>query len=802
MISDWTKSETISEPNEILIKYKGTDGQSKEVTLISTPRSVSTSTTVDINFDDRDGKEQTRTMVSFKKDEKRTTVAAVNAAYIIWRLSNNLGLPYGDVINRTETTYSYVTTTDGPKLVKEQTSEFITEWQLAGSLAIEKYNNYTPTGEQFESTRTVIFYDEWTGQDGRTITRTRTSRWMSLGISQEGSQAKQKELKAIKSFLSATQDVQGANLKAIVDSAKKLIFEGTEVRIETGKIPTPEVPPASELLADQIVNGDDLTDTDGDGIPDWARYDPNDPADIDANGDGISDWVDVASLYDPNNKRDRTDVRNATNNRRTNTDFTLTDQLDFNGISFDPVTGQAIDPVTGWLIDPATGNPIDPATGQPVINPGNSVTAIYEMPFAPDDTVQFVNGIRTLVTGGSEAAAQEFGETEAALDYGHAYGQNIVTSFGEVPSQALSPIYIQMAGIEGAFLLDALSYAWGPDGMVVSSDLMLIGVTGRYSNSIPSSSWLRVPVPVASLKQINTTGTIESNPAKANTISLPNGFSARNPASTLAALPKNGTDIYREWRNGDQLIEPVIRRRTVKLRTSPRIRVTEYAYSLATQTDTVLLTTSPFIRLAGTTPSLTNGTATPTLGATETSPQAAIDAGWTRIVSEPYDDQQVEISGLGFPIIIAGTSYTSMFVTSNGYLTFESAAVVYNNLSALNPNVPKLFFGGRDMSYQAVYKSVDSSIARIRWEGNTSYSATTPNRFIEIAFYKTTDSGTQFIEVRTGDSGSVDNEIFMLATVNTSLVAGTYAGSESYVFSGTNNGNAWTLNTGKHIELQ
>lgn len=649
MAADWSRSETISDPDEIVIAYKGavigTSGgqlvfEQKEVTLISTPRSVNTTYHGPITYTDAEGKQQTREIITRKLDEKRTTIAAVNPAYISWLLTQSLGLPSGDVWNQTETTYEYSITTDGPKVVREVVTDYITECQLAGSLAIEKYFNYEPTVDRFESSRTVTLNDEWTGSNGRTITRRRVSRWTALGLIQEGSQAVQRQLKSIKSFLSATQDLDGAKLQAVVNRAKKLIFEGTEVQIETGKLPVPEMPSGADRIADEIVNGSDTTDLDGDGIPDWAKYDPNDPFDVDTNGDGISDWVDLNSLYE-------------SDERRTNNDFTFDDQLSFQAVDYDSATGLPLDPVTGlpvkaitdFQIDPATGRLINPSTGQPydppivvavdpvtgkplddglglLINPatgqpynpprftrvdpdtgspifaGDSVTADYEMPFAPDDTIEFVDGVRTLVEGNAADAAERFGQAEAALDYGHAYGQNIVTAFGEVPSLTLAPVYVQMAGVEGAFLMDSVSYAWGPEGMVVSSDLMLLGVTGRYGNSTPSASWLRVPVAVANLQQINTSGTVEASPQKANSIAIPGGFDARNPAATLAALPTNGTDVFREWRNGNQLVQPVVRVKRTRLITKATIKVREFPYSLTTEVETHVLMTQPVIVVA------------------------------------------------------------------------------------------------------------------------------------------------------------------------------------------------------------
>lgn len=510
---DWTRSETISTPDEIIIDYTATNAQGqvekKQVILISTPRSINTTEHMTFDYVDSEGKEQTKEVVTRQLEERRTTVAAVNPAYISWRLSNGLGLPSGDVWSVTDSISEYILTSDGPRKVREYVSDYMSEWQLAGSLAIEKYNNFVPTADRFEASRTVSLFDEWKGSDGRIITRTRISRWTALGLIQEGSQAVQRQLRQLKSFLAVAADVDGANLRAIVDSAKKLIFEGTEVQI-------PEMPTSSDRIADEIVNG-----------------------------------TEEAEGTDPNI------------DRRVNNQHYIEGIVTFDETPYDPA--------------------------------GDAVVTTYEMPFAPDDIIEYLGTQRLLVAGQSEEAAKRFGETEAAFDLGHAYGYNIVSSFDNIPSLPLAPVYVQMAEIEGAFLLDSVSYAWGSEGMVVSSDLMLLGVTGRYGSTAPSASWIRIPVDVGDLQSINMAGTIEANPQKANTITLPGNFNPRNPASTIAALPTNGSDVFREWRNGNRLVRPTLQVERNVLTTKPTLRSREFPYSLIPVIETQVLTTQPVL---------------------------------------------------------------------------------------------------------------------------------------------------------------------------------------------------------------
>lgn len=226
-----------------------------------------------------------------------------------------------------------------------------------------------------------------------------------------------------------------------------------------------------------------------------------------------------------------------------------------------------------------------------------TVTATYQMPFAPDDYFYYDSGVRKLHSSGARNAAIKFGQCEAALDIGHAYGQNIVTSFDLTPTLDLAPVYIRLAGIEGAFLLDAPSYAWGPEGMVVSSDLLLIGVTGYDGLSAPAASWLRLPVSPGSIGPAGST-TVEANPAKANTIAIPGGFDVRNLSSVFAALPTNGSDVFREWRDNSVVVPPTLVLESDTIAAGPTVAIVEFGYELDAGTDTETLATGPAVEFA------------------------------------------------------------------------------------------------------------------------------------------------------------------------------------------------------------
>lgn len=221
----------------------------------------------------------------------------------------------------------------------------------------------------------------------------------------------------------------------------------------------------------------------------------------------------------------------------------------------------------------------------------STVSAEYDMPYAPDDYFEYIKKIRKLIRGNATTAAEAFGRTESALDIGHAYGQNIVIGWNDAPTLPLSPVYVQLAGIEGAFLADSVSYAWGPEGMVVSSDLLLLGVSGWYGTSAPSTSWLRLPVPPTGLQQVSA-GTVGTG-VKANSVPLPADFNYRSPGWLAGAMPTGGVDSFALSRGGQSLIGPTLTLQRDTIATGPLLIAREFEYSLVLEPEVAAIATGP-----------------------------------------------------------------------------------------------------------------------------------------------------------------------------------------------------------------
>lgn len=556
MESNWTRSRTISPPEVITINYvlESADGgeEKKSVSLTSTSISETTTNYTTVTYEDGEGKIHQTDVATSKIENKRTTQAAVAESFVAARLSFGLGLPGGSIFTRSETIYQYYITTDGPQLGRELSVEAISDVQFAGGLPIptEAYRTFTPSTTLFIAQQTEILYDSITGFDGRTITQQTTNRWMSFGLSQEGQAA-------FAAWVNALEEIGEADsntIRVALEDFKSHRFEGSEVQVNVGRAPAPEKPSDQEIAAAEVINGGNNgidpdpnywraydVDSGGSGTPDWSVFVPGNWQDFDqdSDGDGVPDWApfvpdDSSYTSDGNNSFDRF----------------ITGTVRFQGENY--------------------------------IDPEESVAAVYNMPFAPDDFFYIVNGSRRIkrTRVGARAAAERFGEVESALDIGHAFGQNIVSEWTSIPTLDLAPIYVQLAGIEAAFLTDSVSYAWDGNGMVVSSDLMLVGVTGWYGDTRPAGSWVRLPVPTLALNKI--TGPEQNQlMAKANTIAPPEDFDPRDTSGIFALLPNNETvDTWDVFRDDVHLIGPTLKLERNVVASGGFVRSREVPYAL------------------------------------------------------------------------------------------------------------------------------------------------------------------------------------------------------------------------------
>jgi hypothetical protein len=177
------------------------------------------------------------------------------------------------------------------------------------------------------------------------------------------------------------------------------------------------------------------------------------------------------------------------------------------------------------------------------------------------------------------------------------------------------------------------------------------------------------------------------------------------------------------------------------------------------------------------------GNAVPVAGSTVT---ASTPGGWTQIFNGNVDDTPLEVTGLPFPFLYNGVSYTSFFLSPNGYITFGAGSSQYTGLTATNPALPKIFINATDDSMQKVFVRSTANTFRVRIEGNTSAAGTgTTYRVWEVAFFNPAALDDAYVfEVRMGvspDNSGLFNVYSASALLSTDP-APTPAANSSWVF--------------------
>jgi len=111
---------------------------------------------------------------------------------------------------------------------------------------------------------------------------------------------------------------------------------------------------------------------------------------------------------------------------------------------------------------------------------------------------------------------------------------------------------------------------------------------------------------------------------------------------------------------------------------------------------------------------------------------------------------------LPFSIEYLGTSYSTIYVSTNHYVTFGSGSTVYVGLNATTPNLPKIMWSCADNSVQRIYYGVEGTAPnrtyRVRVEGAASTSGVlgSPSMVNEYVFYE--DAPDQ-IDLQLGANG-------------------------------------------------
>lgn len=154
-------------------------------------------------------------------------------------------------------------------------------------------------------------------------------------------------------------------------------------------------------------------------------------------------------------------------------------------------------------------------------------------------------------------------------------------------------------------------------------------------------------------------------------------------------------------------------------------------------------------------------------------------ASLTASTSNTGDDNFWTLT-LPWSVTYFGTSYSTIYIGTNSYITFGSGSSAYSALSASNPAVPKIFIVSGDRSGQRIYYGTEGTAPnrtyRVVFEGSTGTSGTlgSPTLLWEAVFY---ENDATKIDIQCGSLGSANNTGISGVYTNNAVVASFPGGS-------------------------
>ena len=346
---------------------------------------------------------------------------------------------------------------------------------------------------------------------------------------------------------------------------------------------------------------------------------------------------------------------------------------------------------------------------------------------------------------------------------------------------------------------------------------------------LDADSWVRLPVPLSGLQEVS--GSLENETfSPANTIPIPADLDLNDPIALFKGLPLEDADELTTDQLFSKPIEPYLLRPDSALRSTSKLRVYVYPYSLdagrpeaelqtlavaETEAYGVPVTHATTRVVAETSASdeapappeallLVEGSAAPVLGSGEVAELAALEqfqvAFWAPTAGS-WDDEEGVAFNLNDWLTLGGVTYSKGLLTTNGYLAFPQTANVTYNVSLTSPAYPKLLVAGGDYEARVLAIQYGTNYTRLRAEVRP-YGASGDSCITwEVTFFQPLSDGTQLIEVRIGTArlAELESPNLTLASANAAYATTTVAADTSYVFVGNADGTQWIVNDASHV---
>ena len=153
---------------------------------------------------------------------------------------------------------------------------------------------------------------------------------------------------------------------------------------------------------------------------------------------------------------------------------------------------------------------------------------------------------------------------------------------------------------------------------------------------------------------------------------------------------------------------------------------------------------------------------------------------------------------LPWDIVYNGIPYSTVYIGTNSYITFDSGQTVFSGLSASTPNVNKIMIQAADNSAQRIYYGTEGSFPnrtyRIRYEGTSATSGLlgSPNMVWEVVFYENNKSQIDIQIGAMGRTGGVNGAYTSTNLITTGNIGNANTGTRlSSLLTGTIASQVW-----------
>jgi len=116
----------------------------------------------------------------------------------------------------------------------------------------------------------------------------------------------------------------------------------------------------------------------------------------------------------------------------------------------------------------------------------------FSVPYAPDDEITWneSTGAFNSLPSDAKEKALRYGRIQNKLLLGNRSGVSLQLAPEQLPKRPFDPIYLQAAGITGAYRVNGTSWAFDANGIVASTDALLWGAVSAASGTNLASSWV------------------------------------------------------------------------------------------------------------------------------------------------------------------------------------------------------------------------------------------------------------------------------------------------------------------------